>query len=183
MPVKAAFGNMDNEKQTPFGNVSKKVFDELRKAGWSPERDKTSIADDFSKSLGSHWVPAAASFIRNFGGLSFYGTLWAWEKPIWDQDIIAVESKIEEVAGTKVVPVASSSYSGDGCLIWIDENGRYYAVDSEGMTFVGNNMPKALEVLLGGAPLPEPPPELKEKLAEPYDWSGINPNSEVRRHF
>ena len=56
-------------------------------------------------------------------------------------------------------------------MIWIDESGRYYAVDSEGMIFVGDNMAATLEVLLGGDPPPEPPPELKEKLAAAYDWS------------
>lgn len=56
-------------------------------------------------------------------------------------------------------------------MIWIDENGRYYAVDSEGMIFIADNMLTALEVLLGGEPLPEPPPELKAKLAEAFDWT------------
>lgn len=162
---------MDSKKQTPFGYVSKKVFAELRKAGWSPDRDEAGMADSFSKTLGPHWVPAAAPFVRNFGGLSFYGRLWAWKEPIRDQDIVADESKVAEVAGSIAVPVASSSYLGDGCVIWIDESGRYYAVDSEGMIFVGDNMAATLEVLLGGDPPPEPPPELKEKLAAAYDWS------------
>ncbi len=163
---------MDTKEQTPFGNVSGKVFAELCKAGWSPGRDEAGVAEVFSKSLGSRWVPAAALFVRNFGGLSFYGRLWAWEKPIWDQEVNAVERKITEVTGTKVVPVASSSYLGDGCLIWVDESGRYYAVDSEGMIFIAGDMATALEVLLGEEPRPEPPPELKEKLAEAYDWNG-----------
>ena len=145
---------MDSKKQTPFGYVSKKVFAELRKAGWSPDRDEAGMADSFSKTLGPHWVPAAAPFVRNFGGLSFYGRLWAWKEPIRDQDIVADESKVAEVAGSIAVPVASSSYLGDGCVI-----------------FVGDNMAATLEVLLGGDPPPEPPPELKEKLAAAYDWS------------
>lgn len=161
---------MCNQKQTPFGSVSKKVFDELRKAGWSPDRDEITIADRFSKAWESQWVPAAASFLRNFSGLSFYGKLWAWDSPIMDQDINAAKEKISVVAGSRVVPVASSSYLGDGCLIWIDERGRYYAVDSEGMIFIASDMEMALEVLLGEKSLPEPPPELKEKLAAAYAW-------------
>ena len=87
-----------------------------------------------------------------------------------DQDINAAKEKISVVAGSRVVPVASSSYLGDGCLIWIDERGRYYAVDSEGMIFIASDMEMALEVLLGEKSLPEPPPELKEKLAAAYAW-------------
>ncbi len=163
--------NMDSKKQTPFGYVSKKVFAELRKAGWSPARDEVGMSDSFSKSLGSHWVPAAAPFVRNFGGLTLNKRVWAWKEPIRDQDIIADESKIAEVLGSKAVPVASSSYFGDGCVIWVDESGRYYAVDSEGMIFIGGDIVAALEVLVGLEPSPEPPPELKEKLAAAYDWN------------
>jgi hypothetical protein len=161
---------MSAEKQTPFGWVSKKVFDELRKAGWSPDRDEIATADSFSKAWESQWVPAATPFLRNFSGLSFYGRLWVWDKPIRDQDITTAKEKISEVAGSRVVPVASSNYLGDGCLIWVDERGQYYAVDSEGMIFIASDMAMALEVLLGEKSLPEPPPELKEKLATAYEW-------------
>ncbi|MES2982410.1 MAG: SUKH-3 domain-containing protein [Verrucomicrobiota bacterium] len=162
--------DMTDSKQTSFGWVSKKVYDELCKAGWSPDRNVSATSDSFSEAWGSEWVPAATSFLRNFSGLSFYGRLWVWNKPIKDQDITAAREKISDVAGSRVIPVASSSFIGDGCLIWIDECGRYYAVDSEGMVFIASDMAAALEVLLGEKSLPEPPPELKEKLAAAYEW-------------
>jgi hypothetical protein len=60
---------------------------------------------------------------------------------------------------------------GDGSSVWIDERGRFYVVDSEGMVFVGDNMVTALEVLLFGAPRPAPPPELKDALAVAFEWN------------
>lgn len=160
---------MDRKQPTPFGNVSKKVFAELCKAGWSPDRDQAGMASEYARILSSKWITEAAPFIRSLGGLTVSNNLSVG--PIPDHALRKHWGKVADVAGSKVVPVASSSYLGDGCLIWVDGSGRYYAVDSEGMIFVGDNMATALEVLLGGESLPEPPPELKDKLTAAYDWN------------
>ena len=160
---------MNSYQPTPLGHVSKKVFDELCKAGWSPDRDQASMASEYERILSLKWIAEAAPFIRSFGGLTISNNLSVGQIP--DHALRKHWSKVAEVAGSKVVPVASSSYLGDGCLIWVDESGRYYAVDSEGMIFVGDDMATVLEVLLGGESLPEPPPELKDKLTAAYDWN------------
>jgi hypothetical protein len=162
--------NMSAVMQTPFGCVSKKVYDELRKAGWSSDRNESAALVSFSNAWKSQWVPAANPFIENFSGLSFHGRLWVWDSPIRDHDIIALIEKISNVVGSKAIPVATSNYIGDGCVVWVDERGHYYAVDSEGMIYIAGDMAMALEVLLGDTLLPEPPSELKEKLIDAYEW-------------
>jgi len=129
------------KKQTPFGLISKAVFNELRKAGWSPGRDEEHIVKDYCQRPGSQWVPAAGLFIRSFGGLSFYGKLWPWKKPLWDQDLIDLKKRIAKAVGSKVVPVASSGYMSEGCVVWVDEGGRYYATNREEMIFIGSINP------------------------------------------
>jgi hypothetical protein len=101
--------------------------------------------------------------------LSFYGKLWPWKKPLWDQDLIDLKKRIAKVVGSKVVPVASSGYMSEGCVVWVDEGGRYYATNREEMIFIGSSIAALLEVLLGEAPLSEPPPELKDKLIKGYE--------------
>ena len=80
------------------------------------------------------------------------------------------EEKIATVVASKAVPVASSSYMSEGCVVWVDESGRFYATNTEGMIFIGSDIAGSMEVLLGNAPPSEPPPELREKLVNGYEW-------------
>ena len=84
----------------------------------------------------------------NFSGLSFHGRLWVWSDPVKDEEIEWVKGKISDVIGSSAIPLATSSYLGDGCVIWVDEAGRFYAVDSEGVIYLSSDMITLLEVLL-----------------------------------
>jgi hypothetical protein len=58
----------------------------------------------------------------------------------------------------------------EGCVIWVDECGRFYAANSGGMIFMGSCLAEFLEESLGGGLPSEPPPELREKLINGYEW-------------
>lgn len=156
---------MDKQNTPTF---SKRVLDALRQAGWTTERDEASIEQDYVRAFGFNWVPAASRFVRSFGGLSIRNLLWV--RPIETLANPAAVQRIKSVIQTRVCPIAASNYMGDGCSVWIDENGRFYAVDSEGMVYVGSDTATALEVLLFGASPPLPPAELKQALTEAYEW-------------
>lgn len=156
--------------RTLFGFISKKVFNEIRKGGWAPSRYEEYFADDYARLLGSNWVPAAESFICSFAGLSFRSKLWVWKEPLWDQDLINFKDKIADVIGRKAIPVATSSYMCEGCVIWLDEIGRFYATNSEGMIYLGGNIPEFLEIILGDSKPPDPSSEIKNKLINGYEW-------------
>ena len=150
---------------------SPKVLEALRSAGWTPGRDLPSIEDEYAIALAGRWLPNAGSFVRRFGHLSICHLLWVL--PIKTVDVIDVFERIESVVGLRCCPVASSNYMGDGCTVWIDEKGRFYVIDSEGMVFVGERVETALDVLLCGAKPPPAPIEIKAALEGAYEW----PNS------
>lgn len=149
----------------------------LRQAGWKPARDERHIEDNFVNSLGVSWLPVASAFVREYGGLNIAHTLWTWDKPVTEHALIDLGARVAAVAMSKVMAVASSNYMGDGCVIWIDEAGRFYAVDSEGMVFLGADEVTALDVLLAGTPPPEAPASLRQKLDDAYEWEKPIPSS------
>jgi hypothetical protein len=158
----------------PFGDekFSNRVSGALSKAGWTVDRDRSDMEQVYAQILGDAWVPAAAPFVRSFGGLDIDHDLIA--RPVAKLAEIAEPAlvrRVESVVGAKACPVAGANYMGDDCMIWIDENSRIYALDSEGLVFIGSEIAEVLEVLLFGAPPSPPPPELKDALARAYEWN------------
>ena len=152
--------------------MSKEVLNALELAGWTPARDEIGIEHVFSSLMGEKWLPVAAPFLRRFGGLDIAHTLFVWDMPISNHDLITQnEARVAEVVNSKVVPIATSNYMGDGAILWMDEKGRLYVADSEGIVFVGNDEFEALEVHILGGARPEPPIELRHNLAENYEWN------------
>ncbi len=153
-------------------NVSnKRVLKELKLAGWQPGRDIAEYEQAFIDYFGAQWLPSASMFIRCLGGLDIAHTLNVWDRPYMEHDLSRLGDRITATINSRVVPTATSNYIGDGCLIWVDEKGRFYAVDSDGMVFIAHDVNTALNVLIDAASRPEPPSELREKLLEAYDWS------------
>jgi hypothetical protein len=152
----------------PNKYFSEKVLRALVQAGWSPRRDAVELERACAEDLGTRWVPAAGPFIRSFGNLSIGHTLWVG--PIRLCDVPDVVERVAGIVGAKACPVAVSGYMGDSCMLWVDGNHRYYAVDKEGLVFLGEDMVTTLEVLLGSAQRPAPPPELAEALAKAFRW-------------
>jgi hypothetical protein len=165
----ALISNME-ESKTPL--FSKRVLDALHKAGWTPQRDEAAMEQAYSQTFGSNWVPAAAPFVRRFGGLSIQHLLWV--RPIAELGDPTRIRRITQIVQAKACPIAASNYMGDGCSIWCDENDRFYAVDSEGMVFVGDDVATIMEVLLFGDPLPTPPDTLVDALKKAYEWNASN---------
>jgi len=147
-------------------SFSKRVLDALRSAGWTPERDQVEMVDAYRGVFGSSWVSAAAPFVRRFGGLSIMHLLWI--RPIGElaipEAVRRVSAKVGAKVGAKACAVAASNYMGDGCSIWCDEGGHFYAVDSEGVEFVGTDFATVFEVLLFGFPTPTPPAKVGKAL-------------------
>ena len=114
--------------------------------------------------------PEAESFIRRFGGLDFRGKLWIWSNPHQDHFLTSFEKRISEVLELRVVPVASSNYLCCTSILWIDEYGRFYDADEEGMIYLGEGEAEVFTVLLSGAKPKTPPLGLKEKLERNNKW-------------
>lgn len=165
-------GRKDRQEQESSG-FSPNVWKALYKAGWTSDREVREIEEEYQNALGERWLPIAGEFVRRFGRLSLENTLWIG--PIKATEFHSEFEKAEAVAGVKCCPLAGSNYIGDGCTIWIDEKGRFYAIDSEGMVFVGDRVESALDVLLFGAKPQAPPPELKEALERAYEWNKVPP--------
>jgi hypothetical protein len=152
--------------------LNNEVLKALKMAGWTPARDETGIEHVFSRLMGEKWLPVAAPFLRRFGGLDIAHKLCVWDMPFSHHDLITQnEARFAEVVNSKVIPIATSNYMGDGGVLWMDEKGQLYVADSEGIVFVGIDEAEAFEVLLLGGARPEPPIELCHNLAKNYEWN------------
>lgn len=160
--------------------LSERTLKMLEASGWSSSRDEQSIEDGFRRALGSEWLPSASLFVRKFGGLSLANALWTLKEPASGHMLLDLKSRVEHTIGSKVVAVAASNYMGDGSILWIDATGRFYVVDSEGMLFVGDDEAAVFEVLIFGEKPPDPPDELRDRLAEAYDWNTQQPSSNLQ---
>jgi hypothetical protein len=149
-------------------SFSKRVLDALHRAGWTSQRDQPEMEDAYRKILGSYWVPAAAPFVRRFGGLSIDHVLWV--QPSAELAAPTFVRRFTDLVQVKACTVAASNYMGDGCSIWCDEAGQFYAMDSEGIEFVGKDLPTVFEVLLFGAPQPAAPAEIADALRKANDF-------------
>lgn len=141
----------------------------LKKAGWHNGRDEPSQEAAFKAHLAEAWHPKADSFVRSFGGLSIGDCLWV--QPQLAAFGLPYRSRVESVIRTSCCPVASSGYMGDGCTIWIDSNHCFYAVDSEGMVFIGDGTIDALKVLLLGAKPAPAPLDVRSSLEQAWNWN------------
>jgi len=150
---------------------SSRLLSVLRRDGWSPEREEPIWVEKFEQTFGEDWLPCAAPVVRSFGGLFIDHILWI--KPIHEFVRTPLFQIISEVVGARVCPIAASNYMGDGCSVWIDENCRFYAVDGEGMEYVGEEVSTAFEVLIFGSPPPSPPGNIAAALAKTYDWDDL----------
>ena len=142
----------------------------LRGAGWTPDRDSPAIAEAFRLGRGQDLFPQAESFVRHFGGIEVGGRLWIFEAPHEGHFLTSFESRISKIVNARVVPVAGSIYLSDTCIIWLDEHERFYAADSDGMTYLGEGVAKFFEVVLLETPPQSPPTELQERLQGTYEW-------------
>lgn len=126
------------------------------------------MEEEYRGLLGACLVDKAVGFVRQFGGLTVYGQLWIFA----EQAVLALEDKpkIEAVVQEVCCPLATTNYMGDGCTLWIDAVGRFYAVDSEGMVYLAADEGELFEVLLGGAEAGRPPPELESALIKAWEW-------------
>ena len=154
--------------------LSAKTRKLLENVGWHDRRDEEGIERAFATGLGTQWLsfPSAASFVRRYGGLDIAHTLKTWKEPDLDHHHMLFRNadKIAAVAQCPVVAVASSSFMGDGCLIWIDAKGRFYAVDSEGLVFLGENESDALDVILLAVEPAAPPPDIAPSVQAALYW-------------
>ena len=165
------FGGRRDRLEQESSGFSVRVWKALREAGWTKSRDMAEIERDYQAALGERWLPVAASFVRRFGRLSIAHLLWIVPIKPTDLSSIGLFEKAQAVVGAKCCPLAVSNYMGDSCLLWIDEHGRFYAIDNEGMVFVGDCVESAFEVLLFGAKPSLPPSQIKDALERAFEWN------------
>lgn len=147
---------------------SSKVLEALNKAGWTESRDDISIEQDYQRAMGDAWLSNAGPFVRSFGKLSIGNRLWVYSDQAAPE--LFARQRVEAVVGCPCCPLASSGYLGDGCTIWIDCKGRFYATDSEGMLFLGDSIHAVLDVLLAGVKPELPPSDIKEAVERAWRW-------------
>ena len=83
---------------------------------------------------------------------------------------MSFESRISKIVGARVVPVAASNYLSCTSIAWLDERGRFYDADEDGMVYICEGAAKYFKIMLLDAPKEKPPAELKERLQEAYEW-------------
>lgn len=151
-------------------SIMDRIWWVLRRAGWSSIRNRADIVEAYKAGRGDDLFPEAERFIRGFGGIDFGGKLQIWSHLPQDHFLTSIGKRISEVLGLRVVPLASSNYLCRTSILWLDEQGRFYDADEEGMIYLGEGEAEVFTVLLMGAKPKTPPPGLKEKLERNYKW-------------
>lgn len=144
----------------------------LWRNGWRRGRDCQEIVEAYRSEREQELFPAAESYLRQFGGLKV-GHLMGWKTSCEDIDLTPFEGRISEVVNARIVPVgwAVNYMSCDSAVIWLDEHGRFYAADEEGMMYLSTGVQNLFEVLILGAKPGKPPVELRERLKAAWEWS------------
>lgn len=168
--LKLIFGGRRDRLEQNSSGFSVRVRKALRKAGWTKSRDVAEIEREYQAALGDRWLPVAAPFVRRFGRLSINNILWTVPIKATDLSSMGLFEKAQAVVGVKCCPLGASNFMGDSCLLWIDEHGRFYAIDNEGMVYVGDRVEEALEVLVFDTEPPPPPSQIKDALERAYEW-------------
>lgn len=158
--------------------IRKKAIAALRQAGWSEGRDIPGLEREYIQVLGGAWISEATPFVRQFGRLSIRNKLWT--EPELVVYYLDHKMRVEAVVKGACCPVATSAYLGDGCAIWLDNNLRFYASDSEGMMFLGEGADAMFDVVLGGAKPADAPLELRSGLAKAWEWGAVKAADEER---
>jgi hypothetical protein len=153
-----------------MNSIKGKAAKILRQAGWVPDRDSSAIAEAFKSGRCRELFPKAEEFIRRFGGINVGGCLWIWSTPYADHYLTSFESRISDIVGSQVIPVASSNYLSDTCIIWLDEHDRFYAADEDGMVYLAEGAAKFFDVVLLDTAKEKPPATLQERLQKAYEW-------------
>lgn len=140
----------------------------LLASGWYPGRKRKDVEMAYAHKYGKASSDSAARFVREFGDLTIENKLWIC---LSQSDAhLTKKDKVEGVLKATACPVAFSGYMGEGCSIWVDTRGRFYAVDDEGILFLAEGINAVLGVLLLGHSPQPPPDDLKAKLLEAWHW-------------
>jgi len=119
--------------------------------------------------LGDCWLPLIEPIARYFGDISLRNTLVV--SSVGAEQGLKYIPKVSLILGMPACPIGYTGYmSSDGGCLWVDELGRCYAQDDEGILFLAYNFERLLSVILLKAPRDEPPPELREILERAYRW-------------
>lgn len=136
----------------------------LTEAGWFEGRAVSTAGyqqDTLQRQL--TWLPAAATFLREFGGLHCYFTRQ-------DQSITRMQFEIKQAAtllnldrlhdeyeprvpGRKL-SLVGQAYTDPLCLL-LDADGRFYGACEEGIYHIADTVPLALEAIIMDLPFRE----------------------------
>ncbi|MDF1816407.1 MAG: SUKH-3 domain-containing protein [Verrucomicrobiales bacterium] len=151
---------------------SKRLRKALKKIGWKNDRIATNVINEYRSALGPIFSEVAEKFVSEFGGLEIPGRLWIY--PDQAKCGIADHAKICSIIRENCCPIASSSYLGDGAIIWIDDMTRFYASDSEGILFIASDVIQFLKVIVLETKRCSPPVYLEERLRKAWEWNNIS---------
>lgn len=141
------------------------VFEALTAAGWSPGRDETAQAREWSLLLAASpgptgachtVVPAATAALAEFGGLRIapvadgeqVAACHVHLDPRHVRYTVAILAALADVVGVPLTPIGVEADSGG--ILAIDANGRVFCCDHSGDWYLGASIDEALITLLLG---------------------------------
>lgn len=129
--------------------------------------------------LGDNWVSAAEPFVLKFGGLTFLQSLFVHPDEVV-VSVLRLKTRVEQIVRQPCCPIARSTYMGDECILWIDAKERYFAIDSLGLVYLGDNSNEVLDLLLVSKRHPPlPPAEIREEVLKAINWDNDEAGCDV----